>query len=283
MNNNNDIVASTKGTSTLTRARFGPGMLLQHGDLEQLNNYTRDLSRLLFKSFFGCGVVCGLTVEGTEDCGRLKVTVQPGVALTCGGDPVYVPPGVEPVWTRESFKPEDAKEVWVKLCRKTKCCSPRATTCSSDEDEATSDCTREKDGFEIHVQTKRPECACACPPPLTRESVPNDYIVERDAAERGYPPCHADHYEGKCGCTCGECSECDCECILLAKLIRKPNQSKQWAPDHGVRRFIRPMLIPDPQLRIDKEWNEQNRETTVETNAPSAKVTTAKRRKSVTK
>lgn len=283
MNNNNDIVGSTKGTSTLTRARFGPGMLLQHGDLEQLNNYTRDLSRLLFKSFFGCGVVCGLVVEVTEECGRLKVTIQPGVALTCAGDPVYVPPGVEPFWTRESFKPESVKEVWVKLCRKTKCCSPRTTTCSSDDDEATSDCTREKEGFEMHVVRVRPECACSCPddPPST-DLKSEWYRGQGEPVEPPYPRCHSAHYKGLCGCTCGECSECDCECILLARLYR--TQSKPWAADHRVRRFIRPMLMPDPQLRIDKDnLAKLNPDEPVEAPVAGAKVATAKGKKATAK
>jgi hypothetical protein len=279
MNNNNDIVGTTKGTSTLTRARFGPGMLLQHGDLEQLNNYTRDLSRLLFRSFFGCGVICGLTVDGTEDCGRLKVTVQPGVALTCGGDPVYVPPGVEAIWTRESFKMEGAMDVWVKLCRKTKCCSPRVTTCSSDDDEATSDCTREAEGYQIHVQTERPGCACACPETPATDLQRSIYVPEANSVD----PCHTDHYEGLCGCTCGECFECDCECVLLAKLSRMGNPAK-WLPDHGVRRFIRPAMITDPQLRYDKDrMDKLNTATLVDTPLAEAKVTTAKVKKRVTK
>src|SRR5262245_66108854 len=90
MNKTNNIVASRKDTSTLTKAKFGPGMLLQHEDLEQLNTYTRDLSRLLFRSFFGCGVVCGLVVTPPAEKNR-EVMVGAGLALNCSGDPVYVP------------------------------------------------------------------------------------------------------------------------------------------------------------------------------------------------
>jgi len=46
MNNTNEPVGIGKGLSTLERSRFGPGMLLHHEDLEQLNIYTRSLSRL---------------------------------------------------------------------------------------------------------------------------------------------------------------------------------------------------------------------------------------------
>src|SRR5687767_6061600 len=91
MNNANEPVGIETGLSTLVRPRFGPGMLLQHEDLEQLTTYMRDLSRLLFQSFFGCGVVCGLVVKGETKCERVQVTVSPGVALACSGDPVQVP------------------------------------------------------------------------------------------------------------------------------------------------------------------------------------------------
>src|SRR5258707_4981301 len=91
MTSNNQIVVSAKGVSTLARAKFGPGMLLQHDDLEQINVYTRELNRLMFRSLFGCGVVCGLVVEATEDCGIVTVMVGSGLALDCQGNPIYVP------------------------------------------------------------------------------------------------------------------------------------------------------------------------------------------------
>src|SRR5438477_8778174 len=94
MSNANGTLASKKDTSLLVRAVFEPGMLLQSEDLEQLNFYTRDLSRLLFRSFFGCGVVCGLTVSAKDNCGQTMVTVDAGVALACIGDPIYVPKSV---------------------------------------------------------------------------------------------------------------------------------------------------------------------------------------------
>ena len=47
MTSSSVALKTQKGPSTIKRAIFGPGMLLQHEDLEQLNLYTRDLSRLL--------------------------------------------------------------------------------------------------------------------------------------------------------------------------------------------------------------------------------------------
>ena len=250
MNNTNEPVGSTPGLSTLMRARFGPGMLLQHEDLEQLNTYTRELSRLLFQSFFGCGVICGLVVEAVPECEKLKVSVQPGVALSCSGEPVYVPgPKATEVFTKPSFDITTASKLWVVLCGTTRCCAPRTTTCSSDDDEATSDCTREKDGFEIRLMLDRPKCACGCPerdaatPPPVRQQNDNkpDCKCVTDFT------CHEAHYAGLCGCTCGDCSGCDCKCILLARLEHDV-AGKAWKTDHSVRRFIRPVLMRDPKV-----------------------------------
>src|SRR5262245_35113536 len=164
MNKTNNIVASRKDTSTLTRAKFGPGMLLQHEDLEQLNTYTRDLSRLLFRSFFGCGVVCGLTVSARDHCGKTIVTVGAGVALNCLGDPISVPKEVEFDAT-DGCDPENRPSpLWVWLCSCPKCCAPRTPSCGCDDGESTPACTREVDWYEIHLGLDRPKCACGCEP-----------------------------------------------------------------------------------------------------------------------
>jgi hypothetical protein len=264
MNNTNEPVGSAAGLSTLQRARFGPGMLLQHEDLEQLNTYTRELSRLLFKSFFGCGVVCGLQVSGTVDCGQLTVTVKKGLALACSGDPVYVPEDKIAQTDRDKFDPTKDSQVWVALCATKKCCAPRTTTCCSDDDAATSDCTREKDGFEIRIYKERPDCACGCQPKDTNQSgaapgtVPNQEKENFCKCVDPKDPCYEDHYAGKCGCTCGECSGCDCKCILLARLYKTDDTKIPWKADHSVRRFIRPILMLDPQIEKDKEQQPTN-------------------------
>src|SRR5689334_13412534 len=91
MSGSNATVPSRSGTSTLVRPKFAAGMLLQHEDLEQLTSYTRDLSRLIFRSMLGCGVMCGLIVKAVQDCGQDAVTVDCGLGLSCSGDPIFVP------------------------------------------------------------------------------------------------------------------------------------------------------------------------------------------------
>src|SRR5882672_10574274 len=250
MNKTNGAINSKHGLSKLMRPKFGPGMLLQHEDLEQLNVYTRELSQLMFQSLFGCGVMCGLVVSTEEKCGKMTVKVEKGVALACSGDPVYVPEDVN-VPIVDDCNGEVPDQIWVVLCGTVKCCSPRTSICSSDEDDAASDCTREKDGWEIRLVNPRPPCACGCEEPKTpdedRVGQSDCKCVILDPAKPPYFKCYEAHYAGKCGCDCADCSDCDCQCILLARVDRKANTS-EWTVDHRVRRFVRPVLMRDPQI-----------------------------------
>jgi hypothetical protein len=269
MSGSTSSVPSTKGTSTLVRPRFAPGMLLQHDDLDQLSTYTRDLSRLLFRSFFGCGVVCGLVVKSDPKCGQDAIVVAAGLGLDCAGDPIYIPKDTR-VTLDENCQPNPNDVLWVVLCATVKCCAPRTSMCPSDDaEEETLSCTRERDGFEIRVVPERPTCACACvtdqqdaaaaAPAAGRKSSRDKAADCQCAAPTD--PCYADHYLGVCGCGCDDCARgAGCDCIILARLTKTQDGNvTTWDVDHSVRRFIRPVLMRDPQPAIDQ----QNRKTTV--------------------
>src|SRR5947209_2656712 len=169
MSTNAKLVKPVIGNSSLMRPRFSPGLLLRDDDLNQSVDYTRDLSRLLFRSLFGCGVVCGLCVRWAFDCGKLIVTVDAGVALDCHGDPIHVPePQPIPIDTTcgEKLPPK----IWVVIRRTEKCCAPRAAACSCDDEETPAVCTRERDGFEIRIVPELPECTCGCAKPKLRDA-----------------------------------------------------------------------------------------------------------------
>lgn len=260
MTTNNQTVALKKGMSKLARARFGPGMLLHHDDLEQLNIYTRELSRLMFRSLFGCGVICGLVVRTDPKCGKLYVTVEAGLALDCCGDPVHVPQALR-ILVDENCDPDISTPLWVVLCGTEKCCAPRTSMCASDEDEAPSVCTRERDGFEIRILREPPECVCRC---LGREDTEDNktpLLLDTDCkCVNPELKCYKAHYAGKCGCNCPDCSDCDCECILLARLEKVEdgdNENPDWTVDHSVRRFVRPVLMRDPQVEIEEIARQQ--------------------------
>jgi hypothetical protein len=251
----NVMLKTYKGPSTIKRAVFGPGMLLQHEDLEQLNTYTRDLSRLLFRSFFGCGVVCGLKVSAqTDNCGTTAVTVEAGVALNCQGDPIYVPNPVTFAAT-DGCDPKvpPLKILYVWLCSCPKCCAPRMPSCGCDDGDGTPACTREVDWYEIHLGTERPDCACGCKSKGDQVATKEESADSESASVAKTPAdpcfcadpcsdCYNDHYLGVCGCNCD-----DSKCVMLA-VLNYDSEKKAWMPDYSVRRFIRPVLARDPQV-----------------------------------
>ena len=176
MNANAKVAKPVTGNSSLMRPRFSPGLLLRDDDLRQGVDYTRDLSRLLFRSLFGCGVVCGLKVDCDYNCEKLIVTVDAGVALDCHGDPIHVPE-LQSIRIDATCGQELPPELWVVLKRTEKCCAPRSAACSCDDDEMPAVCTRERDCFEIRIVSEWPKCACGCPtspPPPTVETKPTD-------------------------------------------------------------------------------------------------------------
>jgi hypothetical protein len=272
MNAKSQMVGEAKkGTSGLVRPKFAPGQLLRDDDLQQAVTYTRELSRLLFRSFFGCGVICGLKVSPPEfECGKLCVNVDGGVALACNGDPVRVPAATKVVADFDCLQGEPPKTLWVLLRGYEKCCAPRAAMCGNDDD-AQNVCTREVDGFEIRLVTDLPPCVCGCPPKKAASEASGAADSAREAqGQTGAKPdapdcqcadpnrnCYQGHYQGTCGCPCcdpaGDCSgtcsgDCGCEWILLSHLTY--DATKGWAADNTVRRFIRPVLARETEIKV---------------------------------
>ena len=247
MSKDKTILNQKAGTSTLVRAKFAPGMLLQHDDLEAINNYTRDLSRLLFRSFFGCGVVCGLEVKPDKYCGQDAITVYRGVALTCLGDPLYVPAPITVTLEKDcSAKPPT--DICVVLCATRKCCSPRVSNCDSGEESTTSQ-SREIDGFEVRIMSECPKCACGCSttPDTTEDGTPYD-ATGAPVSGATSVDCNSKHNRGDCGCGCSDCSDAECsDCVILAHLTRTDATTPWNDTDYTVRRFIRPALLADPR------------------------------------
>jgi hypothetical protein len=268
MSGNNASVNSVKGTSSLVRPRFEPGMLLQHEDLEQMSTYSRDLNRLMFRSLFGCGVVCGLVVRTDQNCGKDTIVVGAGLALDGCGDPIQVPKD-QPLTIDEHCDPNLTGPLWVLLCRSSRCCAPRTAICSPDDEDPSSVCTREREGYEIRIVRKLPACACACPPkdiviPVPQaqgEAQANAMLVNGAGGTDDHClcvdptlPCYQDHYAGICACCCDDCTggACNCDCVVLARLDPGLEDGMPWVADHSVRRFVRPVLMRDPQVAIEQ-------------------------------
>lgn len=272
MNGKTKVVESVKGTSQLIRPQYSEGLLLHDDDLTAGVDYTRGLSRLLFRTLFGCGVLCGLTISAKENCGKLCITVLEGIALDCLGDPVQVPsPQSIPVDLTCGEPINDS--LWVLLRRIDKHCAPRTTVCSPEDDDQASVCTRVRDGFEIRVVIELPPCVCGCIEERGQSAREDANIQANPRRRRATTDksgdshdclcadpklkCYDKHYNDP-GCS-GSCSpDCNCEWILLArieKVATKEDNHYEWQSDHKVRRFVRPVLMRDPQAAIDEHPN----------------------------
>jgi hypothetical protein len=160
----NKKYASQTGLSTLERPRYSAGLLLEDDDLTAAVTYTRNMMRLMFRSLFGCGVICGLDVTAQLTCNGtcVEVTVGKGVALECLGDPIEIPKAVKVTYDADCDPVPEW--LWVTVCYLEKCCRPKDVSCSPDEHGQIVQ-TRVMDGFEVRVYPKRPKCACSCEPP----------------------------------------------------------------------------------------------------------------------
>lgn len=254
MSDPKSVAKSKPQASDLGFPLFSPGQMLQHDDLTALADYTRNLTRLMLRSLFGCGVVCGLCVDAEYDCNRLTVTIQPGVALNCCGDPIQVTKTVCIVVDPKCDFSSLQDKLWVVLRGFQKCCAPRPATCASDDDEEVKNvCTRENYYYEIQLWDSAPECACTCAPADQRAqeaAVRNMEVLGKRRPEIAmmaslFGSCYRDHYFGKCVCGCSDCEDCECEWIVLGCIAKPDKPEDEWRVDHEVRRYVRPMLAPD--------------------------------------
>src|SRR5262245_50070639 len=119
------IMPTTAGFSALTQPWFSFGMVLEDEDLNLGVKYTRELTRLLFRSFFGCGVVCGLDVKAQPICNgsKLRITVAKGLAMDCMGNPLHVAE-FQTIDYAPDCKPFP-EAIWVVLCYSEKRCRPK--------------------------------------------------------------------------------------------------------------------------------------------------------------
>ena len=242
------------GLATLVRPTYAPGLLLEDEDLTAAVDYTRELNRLLFRSLFGCGVICGLEVAGVKQCeGReLKITVHPGLALDCLGNPIHVPRPFDLEYAPDC-NAKFPKVLWVSVCFVDTACRMRevAAPCDAAFGESRAEMTRRKDGFRFTLSTEQPSGPCACDKPkpkpggthgecCTDEPTDDNGRQGAETDEKRFD-LYGDHAANNCAC------DCNCNCVLVGRLALtlEPNGTivtKASAEDDGWVRRIRPLL-----------------------------------------
>ena len=245
----------------LVRPRYSPGLILEDSDLTAAVDYTRDLSRLLFRSLFGCGVVCGLRVGVEKVDLELKVTVAAGLALDGCGDPIHlISPATIRLGSRDGVLPQadplpKHRNFWVVLCGGEKHCAPRDLVCDADELDSHTQQTRIRSTALVSIVFERPKCLCQCEAPPADFEGKDEVAYYRDrtkaqlaaAAGQG-ADCHKQHEERTDCASDGGCGAgCDCGCCVLLARVHWFDDKNAWGAVHrGERRFLRPTFGPDP-------------------------------------
>jgi hypothetical protein len=275
------LKSSIKYPGSLIRPRFEPGALLLDEDLTAIVDHTRGLSRLLFRSLFGCGVVCGFRITAQVECGNLTVAVAPGVALDCKGDPIEM---CEQQTLGMLCAEKLPDRLWVMIRRSARdhTCATRDVVCPSDDGGGAYKPTRAKDCFELTLTKDEPKHECGCPPAPQLDTsqttgtsgtgpgttgpymppAPSGGTTASPAGGKNprveavlAPPadweCHIPHYCGVCACGCCDC--CGDGWVVLARVSTKPKtipgttaETHDREVDYTVRRFLRPVIAADP-------------------------------------
>jgi hypothetical protein len=268
---------SMKGS--LIRPTYAPGLLLEDDDLTAGVSYTRGLTQLLFRSLFGCGVICGYKLRANFICNdrKLAVEVSSGVGLDGMGNPLELRRAITLEYDPDCADWPDT--LWVTACYTETPCRPRELACGDDNDGHPS-FTRLIGGVRIELHPARPDCACSCEPPEKPASGGKKGCCEDDsatvgaavkptfkranleanAAVQGWDTTTKDElakeeqietfapntltgcYDGHVNGDCG-CG-CGCACILIGKLELGFKENHPIVePDYSYVRQIRPWLI----------------------------------------
>jgi hypothetical protein len=234
-------------------ARFTDGMIVTAEDLTVATRYPIELMQVLIRAYFGCGVVCGLSLgqdsrigrraSGAPDCRPENATytaeIATGVALDCAGYPLEVCGPVRIDLTPDPCaKPgpivgEETRTLHVAIRRAQKADSAGqqgGCGCDCSEGGGCNDrdaqCSRLRDHVEIGVFEELPEDAC------------------RRTEEQGVVD--AVGHEGRpslCACLtqCPHCHCCGDNWVALGSVTIDKWGIIEKGVAHDTRRYVKPL------------------------------------------
>ncbi len=215
------VLPETTKPTTIEAVKFRDGMIVTADDLDAAMRYPTSLLRTVFRAYFGCGVVCGLTLRPKQTGGGgWMLCIDRGVAIDGHGYPIELCAPVELDLSPEACacEPPPAK-VCIAVRRVTSDEAPRdACTCGLDEPPC--DCRRVRDHVLVKAFTE-PELDAL-----------GDRVCRRTAGDKT-PVCTA--LTACSACACGE------SWILLGCVTLGKDKGIVDPPDTSGRRWVKPV------------------------------------------
>lgn len=238
----------------IERVKFRDGMIVTAEDLEAAMLYPSSMLHIVLRSYFGCGIVCGLDLKPDPKAGGAStfvVCLSKGVAFDCNGYPLELCGPVKLDLSPDACSCEDPpEEVCIAIRRVTSDEAPH-DGCSCSTDDPRFQCSRVRD----HVMVKAflPDelvelnsCLCAKPAPVGEdEDCDDDDDVKEDGRDgsdgRGEPSGRPQALPGLCDCltTCTDCGCCDESWILVGCVRLK--QEGIVRVDTSRRQYVKPI------------------------------------------
>jgi hypothetical protein len=243
--------------SSTEAVAFTDGMLVTADDLQAAMHYPLSVVQVLLRSYFGCGIVCGLELTGPKQredvadkpgCEPERgyvVKIAPGVALGCDGYPIELCSEAKLDLSSDPCGcPIEAAETRFIAIRRERASEPSSRGgcgcgggCGSGGGQQ--QCTRQRDHILIQAFATPPKGACMQPPML-------------------HP---ADEPESLCECL-RHCSDCDCcadPWVVIGVLqidadgvIAESVNDAQLVGTEGGRRYVKPIAC---QCASEQGWS----------------------------
>jgi hypothetical protein len=234
---------------------FTDGMLVTADDLQAAMHYPLSVVQVLLRSYFGCGIICGLEVTGPKEREDLiekpgcepergyVVKIAPGVALGCDGYPIELCSEVKLDLSPDPCGcPIEAAQTRFIAIRRERASEPSSRgRCGCGGGDPQHQCTRQRDHILIQAFDAPPKGACMQPPAL-------------------HP---ADKRESLCDCL-RHCSDCDCctePWVVIAVLqiddkgvVADSVNGAQLVGSEGGRRYVKPIAC---QCANEQGWSER--------------------------
>lgn len=256
--------------TTTERVTFRDGMVVTAEDLEAAMRYPASMLHTVLRSYFGCGVVCGLELKseiGTEKEPRWSLCIDAGVAFDCAGYPLELcrPVSVDlnPGHCAPDI-PSDGLEVCIAIRRATHDeSSGNACSCGSSSPER--HCSRSLDHIMIKAVLKSNLADLEpglCKRLLTAGDVTDGKKGDQTAKEDPPQPAldggqaRPDQLQS-CLTTCSDCTCTDPSWVLLGCVTIK-SKLGIIKTSHDERKFVKPIecLIWDRLSALEAKVDE---------------------------